>query len=419
MPEEIEPIVVIVGAGHAAGFLATSLREGGWRGQVVLIGAEAHLPYQRPPLSKAFLSGEIELAELLLKPQSTYDSAGVTVLPDTRVERIERTRKTVTLSDGKSLQYHKLVLATGGRARRLASPGMEGMDCQPNVHYLRSIDDVLRIRAQFRPGARLVIIGAGYVGLEVAAIAIKRGLNVTVLETQERVLARVTAPAISALYERVHRAHGVDVRTAVEVTGYQLGPFGDAVAALLCGDGTRIAADLVIVGIGLVPNTELAAAAGLAVANGIVVDEYNRSSDPDVFAIGDCSNHPNGIFGQCLRLESVPNAMEQARTAAATLCGKPKPYNTVPWFWSDQYDLKLKMAGLSQGYDQLVLRGDAAGQSFSAFYLKQGRMLAADTINRPQDFMLAKRFIAEAVALRADDLADESIPLKSLLPAAS
>lgn len=411
--------VVIVGAGHAAGVLATSLRESGWQGRIVMVGDEPYLPYQRPPLSKAFLAGEVETSQLFLKPQATYDNAGVEFIGSTRVERIDRAAKTVHLSDGQAIAYDKLALATGGRVRRIGGAGMEAIERQPNFHYLRSIDDVLRIRAQFHAGMRLVIVGGGYVGLEVAAIARKRGLQVTVLEAFERVLARVTAPEISSFYERIHREEGVDLRTGVQVDQFELDRSGDAVAAVVCKDGARIPADLVIVGIGLVPNTELAAAAGLEVDNGIVVDAYTRSSDPDIVAIGDCSNHPNEIFGRRLRLESVPNAIEQARTAAATLCGTLKPYNTVPWFWSDQYDLKLKMAGLSLGYDQLVLRGDTNGRAFSAFYLKQGRMLAADTVSRPQDFMLSKRFIAESIALDPARLADETVPLKDLLPPAS
>ena len=412
-----EDIALIVGAGHAAGECATSIRDQGWTGRIVLVGEEPHLPYQRPPLSKAFLSGELAVEQLYLKPQATYDKARIEFMPNTRAERIDRAARTVALSGGREIGYTKLVIATGGHARRLALPGMELIEKQPNFHYLRTLDHVARIRTQFHAGARLVIIGGGYIGLEVAAIAVKRGLHVTVLETLPRVLARVTAPELSAFYERVHRDAGVDVRTGMAVSGFELDASGDAVAAVLCADGSRIAADLVIVGVGLQPATGIAEAAGLAVDNGIVVDEHTRTSDPDIFAIGDCTNHPNGLLGRRLRLESVPNAMEQARTAAATLCGKERVYNSVPWFWSDQYDLKLKMVGLSHGYDELVLRGAPESRSFSAFYLKDGVMLAADTVNRAQEFMLAKRFVAEKIPVRTAELADDSIPLKSLLPA--
>jgi 3-phenylpropionate/trans-cinnamate dioxygenase ferredoxin reductase subunit len=398
--------------------LATSLRDAGWTGRIVMIGEEAHLPYQRPPLSKAFLAGEIDIPQLYLKSQAAYDTAKVECLASTRVERIDRASKTVHLSDGQDIAYDKLVLATGGRVRRYPGAGMEAIEKLPNFHYLRTIDDVLRIRAQFQANQRLVIVGGGYVGLEVAAVARKQGLQVTVLEAFDRVLARVTAPEVSLAYERIHREEGVDLRTGVQIDHFEIDSTGTAVAAVVCQDGSRIPADLVIVGIGLIPNTELASAAGLAVDNGVMVDHCTRSSDPDIFAIGDCSNHPNGIFGRRLRLESVPNALEQARTAAAAACGTDKPYNVVPWFWSDQYEVKLKMAGLSQGYDQLVMRGDPQSRSFSAFYLLQGRMLAADTLSRPQDFMLAKRFIAEAIVLDPVKLADESVALKDLLPIA-
>lgn len=409
--------VVIVGAGHSAGELATSLRENGWAGRIVLVGEEPYLPYQRPPLSKGYLSGEVPLESLYLKPQATYDKAGVEIICGTRVESIDRKKKSLTLSDGRTLQYAKLALTTGGRARKLAVPGADAAEKMPNFHYLRTIDDVNRIRAQFEHGMRLIIVGGGYIGLEVAAVAIKRGLHVTVLEALPRVLARVTAPEISAFYERVHREAGVEVRTGVEVAGFELDASGDAVATVRCADGSRLAADVVVIGIGLVPNTELAQAAGLVVDNGILVDALARTADPDIVAAGDCTNHPSGILGRRLRLESVPNAVEQARTAAATLCGKERPYNAVPWFWSDQYDLKLKMVGLSQGYNQLVLRGSPASRSFSAFYLKDGYMLAADTVSRPQEFMIAKRLVAERIVVDPARLADESVPFKSLLPA--
>ncbi|MGF6640472.1 3-phenylpropionate/trans-cinnamate dioxygenase ferredoxin reductase subunit [Paraburkholderia sp. MM5496-R1] len=413
---DAENIALIVGAGHAAGECATAIREQGWTGRIVMVGEEPHLPYQRPPLSKAFLSGESTAEQLYLKPLSTYDKARVEFIPNTRAQHIDRDAKRVTLSNGSEISYTKLVLATGGRARRLALPGIEATEKLQNFHYLRTLDHVARIRNQFHAGSRLVIIGGGYIGLEVAAVAVKRGLRVTVLEALPRVLARVTAPELSRFYEEVHREAGVDIRTNAIVSGFELDASGDAVAAVCCADGTRVAADLVIVGVGLEPATELAQAAGLAVDNGIMVDEHTRTSDPDIFAVGDCTNHPNPSLGRRLRLESVPNALEQARTAAASLCGKERVYNSVPWFWSDQYDLKLKMVGLSFGYDEFVLRGDPKARSFSAFYLKDGVMLAADTVSRVPEFVLAKRFVAEKIPVRAADLANESIPLKSLLP---
>lgn len=415
MTESASQSVVVVGAGHATGEFVTALRQGGYGGRILVIGAESHLPYQRPPLSKTYLSGETTADSLYLKPRSTYERAHVEFLLDTRVEKIDRKHKHVVLSDGPSIEYDKLALNTGGRARRLTAGGAEKAEQLQNFHYVRTIQDIDRLRRHFERGLRLVIIGGGYIGLEVAAVAVKRGLRVTVLEALPRVLARVTAPEVSAFYERVHREAGVDVRTGVEVRGFEFDASKDAVSAVICGDGTRVPADVVIAGVGLVPNTELAQAAGLAVDNGIIVDEYSRTSDPDIVAAGDCTSHPSALFGRRIRLESVPNAVEQARTAAATLCGKQRPYNAVPWFWSDQYDLKLQMAGLSQGYDRLILRGSIQDNTFAAFYLKEGRIIAADTVNRPQEFMIAKRLVAECVAIDPQRLADESQPLKALL----
>jgi 3-phenylpropionate/trans-cinnamate dioxygenase ferredoxin reductase subunit len=407
--------VVIAGAGHATAELVTALRQAGYPGRIVAVGDEAHLPYQRPPLSKAYLSGEATLDSLYLKSRSTYDKAQIEFHLGTRVAEIDRQNKRVVLADGRSIGYTNLVLNTGGRARRLSVPGADRAERLSNFRYVRTIDDIDRLRGQMQPGLRLVIIGGGYIGLEVAALAIKRAMQVTVLEALPRVLARVTAPEISAFYERIHRAAGVDIRTGVEVTGFEFDLSKDVVSAVVCGDGTRVPADVVIAGIGLIPNTELAQSAGLAVENGIIVDEYARTSDPDIYSAGDCTNHPSVLYGRRVRLESVPNAVEQARTAAAGLSGKQRPHNAVPWFWSDQYHLKLQMAGLSQGHDQLVVRGSTGNETFAAFYLRQGKIISADTVNRPQEFMIAKRLVAEAAAIDPNLLADESMPLKTLL----
>lgn len=415
----IEPTslaAVIVGAGHAAGELATSLRDNGWQGSILLIGEEPSLPYHRPPLSKAYLSGGATTQSLLIKPQATYEKANVDIISGVRVSKIDRLSSTVQMADGRVAKYDRLILATGGRPRQLPIPHIKQAERAGNFHYLRTLQDVDRIRQQFEPSMRLVIVGGGYIGLEVAAVAIKRGLKVTVLEALPRVLARVTAPELSAFYETHHREAGVDIRTATAVEDVHLDPSGDAVSAVTCVDGSSIPADLIIVGIGLEPNVELAVEAGLAVDNGILVDEFGQTSDPKIYAAGDCTNHPNPLLGRRLRLESVPNALEQARCVASSLCGKPKAHASIPWFWSDQYELKLKMVGLSQGYDQLIIRGSPQSNSFSAFYLKDGQMLAADTVNRPPEFMLAKRFITERIRVDPSLLADDSIPLKDLLP---
>jgi 3-phenylpropionate/trans-cinnamate dioxygenase ferredoxin reductase subunit len=415
MTDAASSIAIIIGAGHAGGELAIALRNEGWEGRILLLGEETHLPYHRPPLSKAYLAGSVEKSSLSIRPQLAYDKASVEFFGGVRVVRIDRLNKRLELADGKQLAYDKLAIATGGRPRPLTVPNVAAAERCANFHYLRTLDDVERIREQMVAGRRLAIVGGGYIGLEMAASAIARGLQVTVLEAMPRVLQRVTAAELSAYYERKHREAGVDIRTSVQVADLEVN--GELVSAVICADGSRLETDLVVVGIGLIANTELAAEAGLAVDNGIVVDEQARTSDPDIFAAGDCTNHPNPLLGRRLRLESVPNALEQSRVAAAAMTGKLKAYASVPWFWSDQYELKLKMVGLSEGFERLVLRGDPASDSFSAFYLKDGKVLAADTVNRPQDFIAAKRLVAEGIAVTAEQLADDSRPLKELLPA--
>ncbi|MBB2494684.1 NAD(P)/FAD-dependent oxidoreductase [Aquipseudomonas ullengensis] len=414
MTDAATSTAIIIGAGHAGGELAIALRNEGWTGRILLIGEEAHLPYHRPPLSKAYLAGASAASSLSIRPQAAYDKAAVEFVGSAKVVHINRANKSLQLADGRSLNYDKLAIATGGRPRPLSVPQAAAAERCANFHYLRTLDDVECIRGQFAAGKRLVIVGGGYIGLEVAASAVQQGLQVTVLEALPRVLQRVTAAELSAYYERKHREAGVEIRTGVQVADLELN--GDAVSALLCADGSRVEAELVVVGIGLLANTELAAEAGLDVDNGILVDQHAQTSDPDIYAAGDCTNHPNALLGRRLRLESVPNALEQSRVAAAGMAGKIKAYASVPWFWSDQFELKLKMVGLSEGYEQLVLRGSPDSDSFSAFYLKDGRVLAADTVNRPQDFLAAKRLVAEQIAVTAAQLADDSAPLKELLP---
>jgi len=399
---------VIVGAGQAGSDLATALRQLGYAGRIILIGDESAIPYRRPPLSKAYLAGDVGDEALYFKTREAYTKHDIELRTGVHAVSIDRAAHTVTLGDGSCLAYDKLALTTGGRARRLDLPGAD----KPNVHYVRTMDDIRRLRESFKPGARLAIVGGGYIGLEVAAIGVKKGLEVTLVEALPRLLARVTGPELSAYYDAVHRRHGVDIRLGAGVRALE----GERqVDAVVLDDGSRVPADLVIVGIGLIPNTELAAQAGLAVDNGIVVDLYGQTSDPDIVAAGDCTNHDNGFCGRRMRLESVPNASEQARVAAASICGSRVPHAGVPWFWSDQYDLKLQMAGLSQGHDRVVVRGSMAQDNFAAFYLQDGVVIAVDTVNRPQDFMFGKKMVAGR--LRADPvvLADESVTLKSLV----
>ncbi|MBK5123954.1 FAD-dependent oxidoreductase [Burkholderia sp. R-69980] len=405
--------MVIIGSGQAAGELAAALRQERYDGTLVMVGEEPQLPYQRPPLSKAYLAGKVDSESLHVRPRATFEKAGIELMLGVRVESVDRERRQVILAGGREIEYSTLAFTTGGRPRRLSVPGAN----HPLVHYLRTIADVDAIRRRMVAGARLVIIGGGYIGLEVASVAVRAGLHVTVLEAAERVLARVTAPEVSAFYEQVHRDAGVEIRTGAAVTSIDglSGPDDMQSAVVVCGDGTRFEADLIIAGIGLIPNTDVAKQAGLTVDDGIVVDEYARTSDPNIVAAGDCTRHPNRHLGRHVRLESVPNAMEQARVAAATLCGRDKPYHSVPWFWSDQYDLKLQMVGISSGYERLVLRGSLEKRSFAAFYLKDDHILAADFVNRLPDFMVTKRLVAERVLVSAEYLADETRPLKALI----
>lgn len=405
--------LLIVGAGHAGSELALSARQSGWAGAITLIGDEAVLPYQRPPLSKAWLAGKVDAEGLLLRPRSAYEAADIQLLSGRRMLSLDRAQRRIGLDDGSVLPYDKLALCLGGRPRPLSCPGLEAGTRPANLHYLRNMADAEGIRAQLRPGARVLIIGGGYVGLEVAASARGLGAEVVLIEAQPRVLARVAGPAVSAFYEELHRAAGVDLRTGVQLESVEMQ--GDMIAAVRLSDGVRLDADLVIAGLGMLANTEAARDAGLAEELGIPVDEHACTSDPDVLAAGDCTLQFNAAYGRQLRIESVPNALEQARAAGGWLGGKPKPNRAVPWFWSDQYGLKLQMAGLSQGHDRCILRGDPATQSFSAFYLAGERLLAVDAINRPAEFMLAKRLLAQVCTVDAARLADDGVPLKELL----
>lgn len=403
-----EQTFVIVGAGQAGGEVAVELRKQGFTGRVLLIGEEPHVPYRRPPLSKAYLAGTVGEEGLYITPAASLAKHNIEFLGSTRVTQIDRVAKTVTLSDGRSIAYDKLALTTGGQARMLNLPGAD----KPNVLAVRSIEDVAKLKPYVAEGRHIVIIGGGFIGLETAAVVKKLGMKVTVLEGLPRVLARVTVPEVSAFFERVHREAGVEIRTGVQIAGFE----GDEkVSHVKLGNGEMLPADVVVVGIGLVAGVELAEAAGLALDNGIVVDEYAQTSDPDIVAAGDVTNHPSEFLGRRVRLESVQNAMEQGRIAARSMLGKKEPYRTVPWFWSDQYDLKLQMVGMSTGFDRVIIRGDlASGRAFVAFYLKDGKLIAVDTVNRPQEFMLAKKLVAAHAVLDPDKLADDSIPLKEI-----
>lgn len=408
--------IVIVGAGHAGSELAGALRKRGHAGRIVLVGEEAHLPYQRPPLSKGFLLGKVAQPQLYLKPQSFYEQASIELRPATRVVSIDRGSQELALAGGERLAYDKLVLATGSRPRLLSFPGVEPARLG-NLLCLRTLADAEALREKLQAGRRLVIIGGGYIGLEVAAVAVQQGLQVTVIEALPRLLARVTGAEVAAFIERAHRAHGVSFRLATTVAELELDPERSQVRAVVTageGGAERLAADVVLLGVGILPNSELAAAAGLAVDNGIVVDEFARTTDPSILAIGDCASQPSSHSGGRVRLESVPNAMEHARVAAATLTGQPEASTSVPWFWSEQYGFRLQMVGLSAGHDRCVTRQSPEGKEIIAFYLKEGRLIAADVIGKPADFAAARRLVGSRAALEPARLADASIALAEL-----
>lgn len=398
---------VVVGAGHAGGHAVSTLRAVGFEGAITLIGEEPYAPYERPPLSKQFLAGDMAIEATALKPDAYYPEKQIDLRLETRVTALDREGGTVILEHGGAVPYDKLLLATGTRVRRLELPGAD----LAGVHYLRSIADVLGIRGEMSKGATLVIVGGGYIGLEVAAVAVRAGCRVTVLEAQDRIMNRVVAPQVSAFYDQVHRAEGVDIHTGVAVSGFE---GEERVKAVLSAGGHRFAADLVVVGVGVIPNTELAEDAGLKVDNGICVDEYARTGDSRIFAAGDVTNHPNALLGRNLRLESVQNAVSQATTAANTMCGNLKPYAEVPWFWSDQYDIKLQMVGLSEPDDQVVVRGDPSTREFSVVYLRNGSVVALNAINNRRDFMHAKKLIIDGRVVDPAKVADPDQPLKTL-----
>lgn len=399
--------LIIVGAGHAAGQAVATLKQKKFAGEIRLIGEENWLPYQRPPLSKKFLAGQLPAERLYVKPPAFYEDPSVSVQLGTRIAGIDRTQREVVSESGNAQPYDKLILAIGASARRLELPGCE----LRGIHYLRTIDDVLAIREHVKKGRRMVIVGAGYIGLEVAAVAATLGLKVTVVEMQDRVMKRVVSPQISHIYEAVHREHGVELRLNTGIERF-LGE--QRVSGLKLADGQELPADLVVIGIGIRPNVALAESAGLEVEDGIVVDDRCRTSDPDIYAVGDCTFHPNALLGRSIRLESVHNALEQARTAAANVCGEDLCYADVPWFWSDQYDLKLQIAGLSSGYDQAVMRGDTKARCFTCVYLKAGRIIAVDAVNSPKDFIQSKKLIAEHAPLDLARLPDPATELKDL-----
>jgi 3-phenylpropionate/trans-cinnamate dioxygenase ferredoxin reductase subunit len=400
--------IVIVGAGQAASQAVHTLRHKGYKGSIALIGDEPYLPYQRPPLSKKYLASQMERDRLLIRPATFYADHGVEAHLGRRVTIIDRAAQKVQLDDGVILPYDALLIATGSTPRKLTAPGAE----LEGVHVLRTIADVDGIRAHAAAGGRLVIVGGGYIGLEVAASGRELGMEVTVLEMADRVMNRVVCSPISSFYQAEHAKHGVRIVCHARVKAIAADESGRKARAVVCEDGSEYPADIVIVGVGVVPVDALAAEAGLECSNGIVVDEYCRTSDPLIYAAGDCTNHPNLRYGRRLRLESVDNAFEQGASAALNMLGMSTVHDKVPWFWSDQYDIKLIIIGLCNDHDSVVTRGDPAKRSFSACYLRDGELIAVDTVNHPKDQMAARKLVGQRVKPDMNKLANPDIPLK-------
>lgn len=395
---------VIVGAGHCGGQAALSLREAGFAGRVVLLGAEPHPPYQRPPLSKRYLAGELDAERTLLRPLAHYAAQSIEVRLGTPATAIDGSAARVELADGSRVAYDRLLIATGSRPRRLPVPGA-GL---PGVFYFRTLEDVDRIRAALAPGRRLVVIGGGYIGLEVAAVAVELGLRVTVLEAAGRLLARVTSPPVSAYFEQLHRDRGVEIVCGGAVTAIE---GRERAEAVLCGR-ERYAADAVVIGIGITPNTELAAAAEIGCDDGIVVNERCATGAPGIYAAGDCTRHPSALLGRRIRLESVQNAVDQAKVAAANMAGGDRVYDEVPWFWSHQYDVRLQSVGLYQGGEVMVKRGSPAQHRFAVFYLREGVLTGIDAVNMPREYMACRKLVAQRARPAIEQLANPAAPLQ-------
>jgi 3-phenylpropionate/trans-cinnamate dioxygenase ferredoxin reductase subunit len=403
--------VVVIGAGHAGGSAASFLRQYGWAGPITLIGEEPIGPYHRPPLSKDWLKGEADAVSLALKPASFYPEHRIDLRLATRASAIDRVARRIAIEDGDGLTYDHLILALGSRARRLDLPGRE----LAGVLELRTAADADRLKAALGPGRHLVVIGGGYIGLEVAASARALGAAATIIEREERVLARVACEALSRFFQSYHQKQGVDLELATQVSGLEGNDAGEVTGVRLA-DGRLLPCDTVLIGVGGVANDELARSAGLACDNGILVDHAARTGDPAIYAIGDCTRRPMPLYDRIWRLESVPNALEQAKHAAADLTGRPAPAPEVPWFWSDQYDLKLQIAGVSFDAAHVVIRGLVVHGQFAAFHLAaDNRILAVEAVNAPAEFMAGRILIGKRMSVDPERLRDPAVPMKELL----
>jgi len=402
----LDNTIVIVGGGNAGMQVADSLRKGGFSGPIDMLCAEPHFPYQRPPLSKKFLEGKLEEKRLFLRPTSYYETKKISVHLSTTATAIDRQARIVTTASGVAFPYSKLVIATGARVRKLPDTDELGL------HYIRGIDDVADLKAALTSPSKITLVGGGFIGLETAATLTTLGHSVTVVEAMGQIMPGLVAPEIADFFKRKHKSQGVNILEGVGVDTVEKTAAG---YTLTLGDKSTLDADLVIVGIGVIANTELAATAGLAVERGILVDEFAQTSDPDIYAVGDCATGMHMRFGAPTRLESVQNAVDQAAVAAKSILGEPVAYDALPWFWSDQYDLKLQMAGLSRGYDDCIIRGDMASEKFSICYFKAGQLIAVDSVNAIADHMAAKRLLAAGTMVSKAQCADNDVPLKNLL----
>jgi 3-phenylpropionate/trans-cinnamate dioxygenase ferredoxin reductase component len=400
--------VLIVGAGHAGFQLAASLRQHGFGGRIGLINDEAHLPYQRPPLSKAYLKGEGRPDSLMFRPEKFYRDQNIELIAD-RAVAIDRAARRLSLASGAALDYGHLVLASGARNRLLDIPNANLKD----VLYLRTLDESEALRQRIASTQRVVVIGAGFIGLEFAATARAKGLEVDVVELGARVMARAVTAEISQFFQDRHTAAGIRIHLGVQATSIESA--GVNVTGVSLSDGRHVPADLVVVGVGVLPNIELAAQAGLPVAAGIIVNEQLLTSDPDICAIGDCALFASPRFGGSLRLESVQNATDHARCVAARLTGDARTYDGLPWFWSDQGPDKLQIAGLTTGYDQVVVRGDPGQGSFSAFCYKSGQLVGIESINRASDHVFGRKILGMNRSIAPEQAADAGFDLKSAL----
>lgn len=405
MTEEFD--VAIVGASHAGAHVASMLRGRNFSGSIILIGEEAVLPYDRPSLSKAYMLGSITIERLLLREATYWKEQNIELALGVAATRLDPRASTLELRDGRTIRFGQCVLATGGQVRTLTCSGSD----LPGVHSVRSVVDVDTIRSELKPGMTVAIIGAGYVGLEAAAVLRELGHEITVIEAQDRVLARVTGHLLSGFVEQKHRAHGIDFRFGQQVVAIE----GETRAeAVLLSSGERVAADLVIVGIGIAPRTELAEAADLHCDGGVLVDHSGRTSVPTILAIGDCARHPNKHAGGLWRLESVQHATGSAEVAADTIMGNPRRYDALPTFWSDQYDMRIQSAGILLGESDALVRGDIASESFSIFYLRDGAVVAFDAVNSPKDFMGGRALVQDHLRVSPDLLSDTSVPVRQI-----